>query len=255
MRSIRRWRHVFLAGLITALLGPPVVVIAQESPQPVVAILGLERSDVTAGEARLVANRVSARVTASDSYRVVDPSVRDSVAEELEFGLSGMVDRQQQLEAGRMLAADVIVTGALGTLGERYSLSLRLLRVETGETVSEISRLYQSFDELVDDVIPATEELLDLPPSRSDARIAERTQENLRAGAEQPPPAAGGSFLEVDAVVLGSDAGATLDAAWPGVTVGYSYHSSHPALIIFCLTPSPDRYMMTLVVRRPRSDG
>ncbi|MFW5955479.1 MAG: hypothetical protein ACOCSK_01935, partial [Rhodothermales bacterium] len=28
---------------------------------------------------------------------------------------------------------------------------------------------------------------------------------------------------EVGAVVLGSDAGATLDAAWPGITVGYSY--------------------------------
>jgi hypothetical protein len=246
---------MLLGGLITALLGPAVAVIAQESPQPVVAILGLERSDVTAGEARLVANRVSARVTAADSYRVVDPSVRDSVAEELEFSLSGMVDRQQQLEAGRMLAADVIVTGALGTLGERYSLSLRLLRVETGETVSEISRLYRSFDELVDDVIPATEELLELPPSPSDARIAERTQENLRAGTERPPLAVSGSFLEVDAVVLGSDAGATLDAAWPGVTVGYSYHSSHPALIIFCLTPSPDRHIMMLVVRRPRSDG
>ena len=128
---------------------------------------------------------------------MVDPSVRDSVAEELEFGFSGMVDRHQQLEAGRMLAADLIVTGAMATLGERYSLSLRLLRVETGETVGEISRLYRSFDELVDDIIPATEELLDLAPSRSDARIAERTQEKLEAGPEQPPPAVSGSFLEV----------------------------------------------------------
>jgi hypothetical protein len=154
---------------------------------------------------------------------VVDPAIRDSVAEELEFSLSGMVDRQQQLEAGRMLAADVIVTGALGTLGERYSLSLRLLRVETGETVSELSRLYQSFDELVDDIIPATEELLDLPPAGSRARIAERTQENLEAAREPAPAPAGGSFLEVGTVLLASDAGATLDAAWPGVTVGYSY--------------------------------
>ena len=212
---------MLLAGLITALLSPPGVVIAQESSHPVVAILGLDRSDVTAGEARLVANRISARVTASDSHRVVDPAIRDSVAEELEFSLSGMVDRQQQLEAGRMLAADFIITGALGTLGARYSLSLRLLRVETGETVSELSRLYQSFDELVDDIIPATEELLDLPPAGSPARIAERTEENLEA-AREPAPASG-SFLEVGTVVLASDAGATLDAAWPGVTVGYSY--------------------------------
>ena len=130
---------MLLAGLITALLGPPVAVIAQESPQPVVAILGLDRSDVTAAEARLVANRISARVTASDSYRVVDPAIRDSVAEELVFSLSGMIDRQQQLEAGRMLAADFIVPEAMGTLGDPYSLSLRLLRVETGETVSERS--------------------------------------------------------------------------------------------------------------------
>jgi hypothetical protein len=223
MSSIRGWRHVLLAGLITALLSPAVAVIAQESSQPAVAILGLERSDVTAGEARLVANRVSARMTASDSYRVVDPSVRDAVAEELEFSLSGMVDRQQQLEAGRMLAADYIVTGAMGTLGDRCSLSLRLLRVETGETVREISRLYQSFDELVDDVIAATEELLDLPPARSDARIAERTKENLEPSADRPPLAASGSFLEVGTVLFGSDAGAILDAAWPGLTVGYSY--------------------------------
>ena len=154
---------------------------------------------------------------------MVDPSARDSVAEELEFGFSGMVERQQQLKADRMLAAEFIVTGAMGTLGERSSLSLRLLRAKTGETVGEISRFYRSVDELVDDIIPATEELLNLPPSRSDARIAERTQENLRAGTERPPPAAGGSFLEVGTVVLGSDAGATLDAGWPGLTVGYSY--------------------------------
>ena len=185
---------MLLAGLITALLSPPGVVIAQESSHPVVAILGLDRSDVTAGEARLVSNRISARVTASDSYRVVDPAVRDSVAEELEFSLSGMVDRQQQLEAGRMLAADFIITGALGTLGARYSLSLRLLRVETGETVSELSRLYQSFDELVDDIIPATEELLDLPPAGSPARIAERTEENLEA-AREPAPAPASRFV------------------------------------------------------------
>ncbi|NBC29263.1 MAG: hypothetical protein GVY29_04645 [Spirochaetes bacterium] len=110
----------------------------------------------------------------------------------------------------------------MGTLEERYSLFLRLLRVETGESVRELSRLYQSFDELVDDIIPGTEELLDLPPAGSRARIAERTQENLEAGPEQPPPAVSGSFLEVGAVVFGSDAGATLDAAWPGLTVGYS---------------------------------
>ncbi|MFO7780911.1 MAG: hypothetical protein R6W94_04730, partial [Spirochaetia bacterium] len=40
-----------------------------------------------------------------------------------------VVDRHRQLDAGRMLVADFIATGAMGTFGERCSLSSLLSRL------------------------------------------------------------------------------------------------------------------------------
>lgn len=59
----------------------------------------------------------------------------DDLLEELELRREGITEARG-LELGRMLNADVVLLGSIGALGTTITLSARLLRVETGETLS-----------------------------------------------------------------------------------------------------------------------
>ena len=70
--------------------------------------------------------------------------------EEMEFSQSELVDEAYQIEIGKQLAADNIVTGSLGSVAERFILNIKLIDVKTGETLSASYRVYKSMGDLVD---------------------------------------------------------------------------------------------------------
>jgi len=64
---------------------------------------------------------------------VVDRKNIDSIVEEYEFQRSAMTDESTAVEIGKMANAELIVTGAVTSVGGRYYLNIRLIEVESGE--------------------------------------------------------------------------------------------------------------------------
>ena len=69
--------------------------------------------------------------------RIVSRQALDRILEETEFQLSAMADEESQVEIGRQLGADVILTGTVTPIyeDEDYRINAQLIDVQTGEVL------------------------------------------------------------------------------------------------------------------------
>ncbi len=58
---------------------------------------------------------------------------------EIQLSLSGMTKREKDGLAGKLLSADLILTGTLTDLQEEWEINLRILNVRTGQALSAVA--------------------------------------------------------------------------------------------------------------------
>ncbi len=146
----RNFKKPFFALIL--LVFSVVTAFTQNNYIPVITVLDFELNGLSQAEGRIFIDYLSSHVSAIKGYRFIDRSQREAILEEMAFSLSGSCsDEECQLEIGKMLAADYIIIGSIGTLGNRYLLNTRLIKVETSETQKSASEKYSSIDDLVDD--------------------------------------------------------------------------------------------------------
>ena len=75
----------------------------------------------------------------SNQYQVIDRNTIDLVIEEQKFQLSDLVDAERTVKIGKLLGAQFIVTGNLTKIENLNTMSLRIIDVETGVIVSQVS--------------------------------------------------------------------------------------------------------------------
>ena len=164
--------NLFLALLVISAAG------ADE--RPTVTVLDFKTSDISESEAEVFLDYLSSHIVDLDKYRVIDRTQRENILAEIKFSFTGCTDEECQLEIGRMLAAQLIIVGSLGKVGEQYIINTKVIDVETGETTRTASEKYSSIDGMVNDSQRLTSLLLD--PAAADAAAADAAA----AGAESP---------------------------------------------------------------------
>ena len=88
---------------------------------------------------RMVAEYAVVFFSVRDKYRVVERMEFVKVMEEQKLSQSDMVDEEQALQIGKLLAADIIITGAItNALGKRM-ISARMIQAETGQVMATSS--------------------------------------------------------------------------------------------------------------------
>lgn len=120
---------------------------AQE--KPLLTVLDFVGSGVSEQERQVLVDFISSHIVSSGKYRVIDRMQREAVLKELEFSYSGCTDTSCQLEVGKLLQAEQIIVGSLGKVGSLYILNMKLIDVETGETIHTGSRQYGSMEDLI----------------------------------------------------------------------------------------------------------
>ena len=75
----------------------------------------------------------------------------ETALEEISFSFSGASDSEKQHEIGKLLSVQYVIVGSLGKIGSNFLLNLKMIEVETGETISTVSERYESMDILLDD--------------------------------------------------------------------------------------------------------
>jgi TolB-like protein len=79
-----------------------------------------------------VAEQVRNRLSEEDGWIVVEKGQIAAVAAEQRLNLSGLVDDDTAVKVGNYVGARYVIVGSVNGMGDTYTLSARLVDVETG---------------------------------------------------------------------------------------------------------------------------
>jgi len=104
-------------------------VIASEKPR--IAILQLERENVTDLEASIVEHFLRSSFVNAGMYQVLDRNNMDKILKEQSMNGYGILSERDVAQMGRILNVQQIVTGSLMKLNSEFLIEVRLVDVET----------------------------------------------------------------------------------------------------------------------------
>lgn len=86
----------------------------------------------------ILMEQLSSLLIESRHYTVVERSKLNTIMEELKLVQSGLTEAIPEQMRPKLLFADLILTGTLAEIGDKYDINLRLLNVKTGQAVAAI---------------------------------------------------------------------------------------------------------------------
>jgi len=108
-------------------------------------IIAIKDFEVIMGRNKEVAKYVQEDVTTalvnSGQFNVVERLKLKSVLEELELSQTGAIGSKNAKQIGKLLGADVILTGTLAATGEQWNVNLRMVNTETGLITVAINKV------------------------------------------------------------------------------------------------------------------
>lgn len=131
------------------------VMILAVNPQekPVITVFDFQYSEkIDESEMTSIISLLASELFKTGNYTVIDIQQRDALLGEMQFSLSGLTDEQNLLELGKLLSAESIVTGKIGTVGGRMVMSAKMLETETARIESTADGVYNNIGELLDDI-------------------------------------------------------------------------------------------------------
>jgi len=114
---------------------------AQES-KPSVAVLDFEARGIPGYEAETLTERLRTEIATTKAIQLVDRKLLQSILEEQGLQQSGCTTDECAAEVGQLLGAQYIISGAVGKLGETYSIDAKMVSVTTGVAVRSKSVSY-----------------------------------------------------------------------------------------------------------------
>lgn len=125
----------------------------KKGPPPTVAVLGFESNLTQPDKAgRIIAEVLSARLAALDEIRVVERRDIEKILKEQKMSLTGLIPSDRAVKAGKLLGAQLLVTGRVTNIGSTLLVVCRVISSETSELKGFVLILpvKTSFGELVD---------------------------------------------------------------------------------------------------------
>jgi hypothetical protein len=120
-----------------------------------VAVLDLDPTGITEKDARFLSDRLRTEMFETGSFQVVEREKMEEILEEQGFQNTGCTSIECAVEIGQLLNVNRIIAGGIGKIEEIYSISLRMIDVESGAIVRTATEDYEgSLSEVLTEVIP-----------------------------------------------------------------------------------------------------
>ena len=100
-----------------------------------IAVVDLEGFGISSTEAIALTNRLRNELFRLEVFKVVDRGLMQEILEEQDLQQSGCVSNECLVRVGRILGVQQMVGGSISKIGAIYSVSARLIDVETGEVL------------------------------------------------------------------------------------------------------------------------
>jgi len=120
------------------------------SQEIVLAVIDFEGKGVSQVEASALTDRLRTEILSTVKMKVVERGEMEELLKEQAFQQSGCVSSECMVEVGKLLGANQIVGGSISRVGNTFSVSARIIDVETGEIINSTNYDYSGIiDELL----------------------------------------------------------------------------------------------------------
>lgn len=113
------------------------------SNQLSIAFLDISGFGINDAERDFILNKTSEDLRMTKRYSIVEREIIDKLLEELNLSTSALTDPATALKLGRILSANLIVTGSLSHQGEQWLANLRFIETETTAIKCSVSALIE----------------------------------------------------------------------------------------------------------------
>ena len=103
--------------------------------QGTVAVIELDPLGISESDAQALTDRLRFELHASGNFQVIERALMEEILKEQGFQQTGCVSNECVVEVGKLLGAQNMVGGSLSKVGSTFSVSVRLVSVETGEVL------------------------------------------------------------------------------------------------------------------------
>ena len=146
---------------------PPRTSFSQEEEKYTIAVLDLTANGISLTEAASLSDylrgQIARVITSNDyvkqtnvTYTIVERGQMDKIFDEFDVQNTGCTDVSCAVKFGKMLNAERIILGSVGLVGSTYTISTRIVDVESGETVAVADYLFTGQrDNLLREGIPS----------------------------------------------------------------------------------------------------
>ncbi|MCD6100424.1 MAG: PEGA domain-containing protein [Candidatus Marinimicrobia bacterium] len=98
-----------------------------------VAVMDLDANNVGESEAKALSDRLRIEIFRVGKFEVMERQRMQDILNEMKFQLSGTTTDADAIQIGKMIGVKKIVAGSIGKVGDIYTLSVRLIDIETGK--------------------------------------------------------------------------------------------------------------------------
>lgn len=123
-------KNILYFGACTFLFLPAILMGLQD--KNTLAVLELEELGISRNEGRMLVNRLRNEIATQGHYLVIERELIEEILREQDFSQSGCTSSDCLVEIGKLLNVDYILGGSIGQVGSTYSISVRMINVETG---------------------------------------------------------------------------------------------------------------------------
>jgi hypothetical protein len=101
-----------------------------------IAVIDLAGNNVSVDNCKVLTDRLRIELNSTKYYRVVERETMEQLLGEHGFHQSDYITTERMVDAGRQIGVEKIVGGIISKVGNVYSVSARMISVETGEIES-----------------------------------------------------------------------------------------------------------------------
>ena len=120
-----------------------------------IAVIDLDPTGISNDECQFLSDRLRTELFETGKFQVVEREKMNAILDEQGFQQTGCTSVECAIEIGQLLNVGVMVAGSIGKIEDIYSLSIRMINVETGAILRTATRDYEGkLSEVLTDVIP-----------------------------------------------------------------------------------------------------
>jgi len=140
-----------------------------KKPLETVAILDFDGRGISSSEAATLTDRFSSELGSTGAILLVARNEMNEILTEQGLNTGGDCSSIEcAAEIGAMLGVEKVINGAIGKLGETYTIDARMIKVSNGATIKTVSNTYQGkIDGLITEIEIMAWQIVDLDPPKS----------------------------------------------------------------------------------------